>query len=117
MATLPSVFVALAAELIDDEFAAFKRDFNIKKKTYDPLTGEYTVFDETIGAIPIDLKTAENIFTAVTAQDIYVVMRNIAPVPSDFDSSYSAVYDGVAYGIKEVQADPANAAYFARLNV
>lgn len=118
MATFPSEFIDLAAELIDDEFTAFKRDFTmIKNIGYDPITDTDTEFREVIGAIPIDLKTAENIFTSVTADRKYIVLRNTAPVPSDFDASYHCEYDGKAYEIEDTLGDPAGAAIFVSLKI
>lgn len=118
MAVTPEKFVALSAKLLDDKFAAFKRPFNMLKDIgYDPITDTETKFSETIGAIPIDLKTAENVFTAVTGEDVFVVFRNVAPVPGDFDASYHCTYDGTSYSIIEVQKDAADAAIFARIRV
>lgn len=116
MATLKSEFQDLALELIDDEFADFQRPFIIKKNgDYSPITGETPPFSADTGAIPLDLKTAENIFSNVTADDIYLVILNAAPVPSDFDVSYYCNYDGVDYDINQVEGDPADAAYFIRI--
>lgn len=117
MATQPSEFIELSAELIDDEFGAFKSDLTIKKTDYDPITDTDVNFNEVIGAIPIDLKTAENIFSNVTADDVYVVFRNVDPVPSDFDASYNCSFNAKDYNIEDVVIDPAGAAYFVRLNI
>jgi hypothetical protein len=116
MATLKSEFQELAAELIDDEFADFKRPFIIKKNgDYSPVTGETPPFNAETGAIPLDLKTAEKVFTNVTSSEIYLVILNAAPVPSGFDESYHCSYNGVDYDINQVEGDPADAAYFIRI--
>ena len=116
MATFKSEFQDLAAELINDEFADFQRQFIIKKDIgYDPITDTEVKLSVETGAIPIDLRTAEQVFSNVTAADIYLVILNAAPVPSDFDASFHCEYDGVEYEISEVEPDPANAAYFVRI--
>ena len=116
MATFKSEFQDLAAELINDEFLDFQQPFVIKKDIgYDPITDTETKLSIDTGAIPIDLRTAEQVFSNVTAADIYLVIINTAPVPSDFDASYYCSYDGVEYEINEVKGDPAGAAYFVRI--
>lgn len=116
MATFKSEFKDLAVELINDEFADFKRDFVIKKNIgYDPITDTETVFSANTGAIPIDIKTAEQFFSNITAEDIYLVILNDSIVPIDFDASYYCEYDGLEYQIVDVQADAADAAYFVRI--
>ena len=116
MATFKSEFQDLAAELINDEFLDFQQPFVIKKDIgYDPITDTEIKFSVEAGAIPIDLRTAEQVFSNVTAADIYLVILNAAPVPGDFDASYYCSYDGVEYEINEVKGDPAGAAYFVRI--
>lgn len=116
MPTLKSEFQELAVELINDEFADFKRDFSIKKNVgYDPISDTETTFIANTGATPIDIKTAEQVFSNVTAEDIYLVILNDSIVPNDFNASYYCEYDGLEYQIVDVQADPADAAYFIRI--
>ena len=116
MATFKSEFQDLAAELINDEFLDFQQPFVIKKDIgYDPITDTETKLSIDTGAIPIDLRTAEQVFSNVTAADIYLVILNDEPVPSDFDASYHCSYDGVEYEVSEVEPDPADAAYFVRI--
>lgn len=116
MPTFKNEFQDLASELINDEFADFQRPFVIKKDIgYNPITDTEIKFSVETGAIPIDLRTAEQVFSNVTATDIYLVILNDAPVPSDFGASFHCEYDGVEYEISEVEPDPANAAYFVRI--
>ena len=61
------------------------------------------------------MRTAEQVFSNVTAADIYLVVLNAPPLPSIFNASYHCEYDGVEYEISEVEPDPANAAYFVRI--
>ena len=116
MATFKSEFQDLAVELINDEFADFQRPFVIKKDIgYDPITDTETKLSIDTGATPIDLRTAEQVFSNVTAADIYLVILNDEPVPSDFDASYHCEYNGVEYEISEAEPDSAGAAYFVRI--
>jgi hypothetical protein len=115
MATFKSEFQSLAVELFN-EFADFQVDFTIKKDLgYDPIADTETKFSETVGAIPIDIKTAENIFGEVTASDIYLVILDSSPVPGDFDASYYCNYDGADRDIVQVMSDAADATYFVRV--
>lgn len=58
MATLPSEFQGLADELIDDEFAAFKKPFAATRPgAFNPVTETYAAGQSfTIGAIPSALE-------------------------------------------------------------
>jgi hypothetical protein len=116
MPTFKSEFQSLAKELINVEFADFQRPFVIKgTESYDVFTDTYTTFEAQVGAIPIDLKTAERVFSNVTADEIYFVIVDDAPVPDNFDASYTCNYDGTDYDINQVARDPADAAYFIRI--
>lgn len=117
MPTLKSEFQDLALELFA-EFADMQSPFVIKKDLgYDPITDTETKFSETVGAIPIDIKTAEGVFGEVTASDIYLVILDKSPVPNDFDASYYCNYDGADREIVQVMGDAAEAAYFVRVVV
>lgn len=116
MATFKAEFKELAAELFSDEFADFQRELVIKKDVgYNPITDTDTKFTATTGAIPLTLKDVEQVFSNVTASDIYLFTLNEAPVPADFDASYYCEYDSGEYAISEVEADPADAGYFIRI--
>lgn len=112
-----SKFQNVAAKLFD-KFAEMQSPFVIKKDiSYDPITDTDTKFSETVGAIPIDLKTAEGVFGEVTASDIYLVILDSSPVPDDFDASYYCNFDGADREIVQVMGDAAEAAYFVRVVV
>jgi hypothetical protein len=105
-----------AAIKLFDKFAQMQKPLTIKKDIgYDPITDTETKFSETVGAIPIDIKTAENVFGEVTASDIYLVILDASPVPNDFDVSYYCNYDGADREIVQVMSDAADAAYFVRV--
>lgn len=107
-----------AAVAIFNEFAEMQSPFVIKKDIgYDPITDTETKFNETVGAIPIDIKTAEGVFGQVTSGDIYLVILDDSPVPDDFDSSYCCNFDGADREIVQVMGDAAEAAYFVRVVV
>lgn len=117
MATTPQEFIDLAAELINDEFADFRVSLTLSKDgNYNPSTD---VIDEgesyNLQAIPIDIQSAEQIFTNVTNDNVFVVAYKGNTQPSNLDASYSAVLDGVTMTIQEVENDSAGAAWFLRL--
>jgi hypothetical protein len=115
MAVSKAEFQNAAASLFN-EFSEMLLPLTIKKDIgYDPITDTETKFSETVGAIPIDIKTAENIFGEVTASDIYLVILDSSPVPDDFDASYYCNYDGADREIVQVMSDAADAAYFVRV--
>lgn len=117
MATTKQEFVDLAAELINDEFADFKVSLTLAKDgNYNPSTG--TISDSesyNLEAIPLDIQSAEQIFTNVTNDNVFVVAYKGNTQPSNLDASFSAVLDGVTMTIQEVEDDSAGAAWFLRL--
>lgn len=117
MATFKSEFVDLANELINDEFADFRNPLVISKGgKYNPITDtEEAGVSYDMLAIPLDIKTASEIFENVTNASIYLVAYKGDTDPQELDASYKAVYQGKAMSIEAVENDPANAAWFLRL--
>lgn len=117
MATFKSEFIELANELINDEFADFRVSMNISKAgKYDPVTkaeGAGESYD--MLAIPLDIKSASDIFDNVTNSSLYVVAYKGATDPATLDSSYTCIYDGKAMSIEAVENDPAGAVWFFQL--
>lgn len=117
MATTKQEFIELAAELINDEFADFKVSFNLSKDgKYNPSTGLVEPGESyNLEAIPLDLQSAEQIFTNVTNESNFIVAYKGDTQPQNLDASFSATLDGVKMTIQEVENDPAGAAWFVRL--
>ncbi|MDB4352473.1 hypothetical protein OAA60_03470 [Porticoccaceae bacterium] len=117
MATFKDEFVALSNELINDEFADFKRPLVISKSgKYDPISNTESP-DElyNLEAIPLDIASASVIFANVTNDSIYIVAYKGDTSPQELDSSYTCVYDGKNMTIDAVENDPADAAWFMQL--
>lgn len=117
MAIFKAEFVELANELINSEFADFRVSMTISKDgEYNPITqiesgGEsYSML-----AIPLDLKSASEIFENVTNSSLYVVAYKGVTSPQALDASYTCVYDGKAMTIQAVENDAAGAAWFMQL--
>lgn len=113
MPTLPSEFQTLAAELIDDEFADFRRAlvFTITTAgTYDPDTetttgGTTTIYTYQAIPQPVDIKEWQNTDIAIT--DVMVTYtRTDAFKPS---VEQVCTYDGKAMGVKAAMYDAADA--------
>lgn len=117
MPTFKSEFVELANELINDEFADFRVSMNISKGgKYDPVTKTETGGESySMLAIPLDIKSASNIFENVTNDNLYIVAYKGATSPTTLDSSYTCVYDSKEMSIEAVENDPAGAAWFLSL--
>lgn len=113
MATTKAEFQDLAAELIDDEFADFRRAlvFTITTAgTYDPETetttgGTTTVYEYETIPKPIDIKEWQNTDIAIT--DVMVTYTRI----DTFKPSVEQIctYDGKAMGVKAAMYDSADA--------
>ena len=117
MATTKQEFIDLAFELINDEFADFKVSLTLAKDgNYNPSTGAIDGgANYNLEAIPLDIQSAEQIFTNVTNDNVFAVVYKGSTAPSNLDASYSAVLDGVTMTIQEVENDSAGAAWFLRL--
>lgn len=117
MTTLKSEFVTLADELINDEFADFKRSLVISKDgSYNPITDteeDGVLFN--MEAIPLDIKSASDIFDNVTNASLFLVAYKGPTDPQSLDASFTCVYDGVTMSIEAVENDAAGAAWFLRL--
>jgi len=117
MSTLKSEFVDLANELINLEFADFRNPLVVSKDgAYNPVTDiqeARVVFN--MMAIPLDIKTASEIFDNVTNSSIYLVAYKGDTVPQVLDASFTATYDGKAMTIESVENDSANASWYFRL--
>ena len=113
MATLPSEFQSLAAELIDDEFAAFRRSLSFSIATggtYNPVTGTTTGGTTTVysyQAIPQPIDITEWQGTDVAVTDVMVVYtRTDAFQPS---VEQQCTYDGKAMQVHQALYDAADA--------
>ena len=117
MSTFRSEFIELANELINDEFADFRVSMTISKDgEYNPITQTESGGESySMLAIPIDLKSASEIFENVTNSSLYVVAYKGATSPQALDASYACVYDGKAMTIQAVENDAAGAAWFMQL--
>ena len=117
MAVLKSKFVSLADRLINTKFADFKRTLVISKDgSYNPVTnveGPPVVFN--MSAIPLDIKSASEIFDNVTNASLFVVAYKGDTAPQALDASFTCVYDGTTMSIEAVENDAADAAWFLRL--
>ena len=109
MATLPVEFQSLASELIDDEFAAFRRPLVITQHgAFDPntetfLQGASTTFQ----AIRQKLTYAEFQRQDIQVTDFAVVYTRTATPPS---IAQQVTYDGKQCQIIDVMQDAADAA-------
>jgi hypothetical protein len=117
MSTLPAEFIELANELINDEFAAFRKSLVISKSgKYDPISDtEAAGVTYNMQAIPLDIKSASEIFDNVTNASLYVVAYKGATTPQDLDASFSCVYDGKVMTINAVENDAAGAVWYLAL--
>lgn len=117
MATTKQEFVELADELINDEFADFRNPLVISKDgSYNPVTDvEEAGVVYNMSAIPLDIKSASEIFDNVTNSSLFVVAYKGDTDPQELDASFTAVYDGVTMSIESVENDSANAAWYFRL--
>ena len=117
MATTKAEFVDLADELINNEFADFRRPLTISKDgVYDPITDTEAAGETyNMQAIPLDLKTASDIFEGATNASIYLVAFKGETAPQDLDASYNCVYDGKDMSIEMVENDAANAAWYLQV--
>ena len=117
MATTKQEFVDLANELINDEFADFKRPLIISKNgSYNPVTDVEeagVVFN--LEAIPIDIKSASEVFANVTNESLFLVAYKGPTDPQALDASFKAVYDGKAMTINAVENDSADATWLFEL--
>lgn len=117
MAVLKSKFQKLATKLISDKFADFRVAFRVFKESdsYDPRTGESGDSESyDLQAIPLEIEDAQRVFANATNDNIYLVALK-AGSSQEFDTSYTAEYDGFLYSIERVIDDPADAAYFFSL--
>ncbi|MBL4795852.1 MAG: hypothetical protein JKY50_00405 [Oleispira sp.] len=117
MATTKQEFVDLADELINLEFADFRNPLAISKDgSYNPVTDiEEPPVNFNMMAIPLDIKTASEIFDNVTNASIYLVAYKGDTEPQALDASFTCVYQGKAMSIESVEDDSANASWYFRL--
>lgn len=117
MPTFKSEFVELADELINDEFADFRKSLVISKGgKYDPITDtEAAGVSYSMLAIPLDIKSASEIFDNVTNSSLYIVAYKGEANPQELDASFACVYDSKKMTINAVENDPAGAAWFLEL--
>lgn len=113
MATLPSEFQSLAAELIDDEFAAFRKALTFTETTggtFNPVTGTVTggtVTTYTYQAISqaMDIKQWEGYDIAVT--DLPVTYKRIDAFKPSVEQR--CTFDGSSYQVVAALYDTAGA--------
>lgn len=111
MATTKAEFQALATELIDDEFADFKRTIVITRAgVYDPITETNEAsLTFTTGAIRTALKDSQFENQLIKVGDFNCVLNNDALITFTPTVTDSCTYDGVACQIIDVMRDGADA--------
>ena len=109
MATQPSEFQQLASELIDDEFAAFRRPLVITQPgVFDPVTETFQPGSSaTFQAIRQKLTYTEYQRQDIQVTDFAVVYKRTATPPS---VNQQVTYDGKQCQIVDVMQDAADAA-------
>lgn len=110
MATLPSEFIALASELIGDEFSAFAVSTLIEKAgTFDYGTQTYPTVSTTIPTIVLEFKSSQFDGQLIKVGDYMLVgeyqLLGYEPSPDNCTTTR----DGVKCEVKRVMVDPAKA--------
>lgn len=109
MATFPSEFIELAAELIGDEFEAFASDAVLERATgVDYDTQSETKEVQTLSCIRMDYES-QQIAGLVAVGDFMLIGQNqlLSWQPSPDDTF--ATFDGLKHQVKSVKIDPAGA--------
>ena len=110
MATLPSEFIELAAELIGDEFAAFRKDASITKVTaFDYSTQTGGEINQVQPMIRAEYSQSQIDGTLIKTGDIMLIgeyqLFEWTPSPDNT----TIIYDGESFAIRPFKIDPADA--------
>lgn len=109
MATFPSEFIELAAELIGDEFAAFASDAVFERTTgVDYETQTETTETQTLPCIRMDYES-QQIAGLIAVGDFMLIGQNklLSWQPSPDDTFVT--FGGLKHQVKNVKIDPAGA--------
>ena len=110
MATLPQEFIALAAELIGDEFAAFASNCVISRGTgFDPDTQTETAEAQTIPMIRLEFSERSIDGSLVKVGDYMLIGEYVKLTWLPSADNTKTLHDGITSNVVRVDTDPAKA--------
>lgn len=113
MATAPSEFVTLAAELIGDEFAAFSKNAIITQATaWDNATQTYTEQSQTIPMIRLDFMLSQFDGNLVQIGDYKLVGEYADLSWEPTPDNATLTHDGISLIVKDFKKDAADASFY-----
>ena len=109
MATFPSEFIGLAAELIGDEFAAFATDAIFEQSTgYNPDADEETFQTQTVPCIRMDYES-QQISGLIAVSDFMLIGQYQLFTWEPSEDNTFVTYGGKKCQVKNHRIDPAGA--------